>query len=734
MDTSTGTGLDRARALLKRHWGYDEFLPNQSRAVEAVLAGRDALVILPTGGGKSLTYQLPALALGGLAVVVSPLLALMKDQVDSLRAIGVPAESLDSSRSPEERRRITRDLRDGRVRLLYVSPERLATPDLQELLGELGPRFFAVDEAHCVSQWGHDFRPDYRQLGVLRRRFPDVPILACTATATELVRDDVASALGLRDPVRIVGDFDRPNLLYRAQPRRDLDEQLEELIARHRGEAGIVYCLRRKEVDELASLLQRRGHRVRPYHAGLDQAARQENQRLFSTEEIDLVVATVAFGMGIDRSDVRFVAHAGLPKSLEHYQQEAGRAGRDGLPAECVVFYGPGDVVAWKQIMGDPRTEFDRASLEKLEAMYAYCRQLACRHGALVRYFGQPFAKPSCGACDVCLNEHSAVEDSLTLARKLLSGVARLKEGFGARYVADVLRGARQQKLLERGHDQLSTYGLLKEEAAETLGDYLDQLVGLGFLLRDPEHQTLKLTPAGRALLRGEGEVRLARARPPPAERGPRAMGGARLSEQEEALVQALRELRRAIAAEMGVPPFIVFGDATLQELARLRPVTWERLLAIKGIGAVKARTHGERLASALRQHAAELGLAVEPGTFVVPPEPAAPRPGTERRPSAEKELAMRLFAAQRSVEEVMRETGRAASTCEGYLAEFLEKTKATHARPWVSDADCALIIAAAARVKAERLGAVHEALGGTVPYAHIKAALAVRANLLEQG
>lgn len=710
--------LNAALKALNKHWGFDSFRPDQARAVEAVLAGRDTLVILPTGGGKSLTYQLPAVVLGGLAVVVSPLIALMKDQVDALRANGIPAETLDSTLSPDDKARVVAALRAGEVRLLYVSPERLATGELQQLLTDLSPRFFAVDEAHCVSQWGHDFRPEYRQLGFLRQRFPQVPILACTATATERVRDDVVQSLSLRDPVRIVGDFDRPNLVYRAQPRLDLDAQLEALIERHKGEAGIVYCLRRKDVDDLAARLTRRGHRVRPYHAGLDARVREENQRLFSTEAIDLVVATVAFGMGIDRSNVRFVAHAGMPRSLEHYQQEAGRAGRDGLPAECIVFHHSQDLVTWRRLQGlsgsmDPH--IDRLAEGKLEAMAGYCRILACRHATLVRYFGQAFDKQGCGACDVCLGEHAPVEDSVTIARKLLSGVARLKEGFGARYVADVLHGSKQTKILERGHDKLSTWGLLSQEPTTTIVDYLEQLIGLGFLEREPAHLTLRMTASGRRLMRGEETVRLARAQAPTA----RAASAVELNEPETALAEALRAERRARAQALNVPPFVLFSDATLRELAVRRPGSRSALLGVSGIGEKKADLHGAWILATIASQAAALNLSLDAAGPATPPPPR--RPG-----SSEKQAAFGYFAEGRSIEEVAALTGRAVSTCGGYLVDFLEATQATHARPWVTD-DVAERILAAAK-DAGRLGEIHEKLGGEVPYVAIRAVLQVSA------
>ncbi|HEY9854747.1 MAG TPA: RecQ family ATP-dependent DNA helicase, partial [Stenomitos sp.] len=547
--------------LLKRIWGYEAFLPNQAEAVDALMNGRDSLTILPTGGGKSICYQLPALAKPGMAIVISPLVALMKDQVDSLVANGVAAASLNSSMPPDEKRRVVGDLKAGRLKLLYLSPERLAAPDAFELLSQAAISFIAIDEAHCVSQWGHEFRPDYRNLAQLRTWFPQVSMHAFTATATEAVRDDIVAALGLKDPSVVVGSFDRPNLFYRAEFRRDLVGQVRAVLDRHPGEAGILYCIRRADVESLCETLQGLGYKALPYHAGLSAETRREHQEAFSKEEVDLMVATVAFGMGIDRSNVRFVIHTGMPKSIEHYQQEAGRAGRDRLAAECVLFYGAADPMAWRSIQGEPKTPYDQHALDKVREMYRFCRTLTCRHRFLVTYFGEAFEVGSCGACDVCLGEHQVLPDSTVVAQKILSCVARVQERFGARHVAEVLKGSKAAKVLQLGHDRLSTYGLLAEHAINDLADWIDQLVGHGYLVRSGEFQVLKVTPQGWALLKGEDSVQLTMPRATVA-RTVKGSDEVALSPEEEALFQDLRSWRRTIAHERGVPPYLILGDA----------------------------------------------------------------------------------------------------------------------------------------------------------------------------
>src|SRR5262245_5114266 len=473
--------------------------------MEAVLSGRDSLLVLPTGGGKSLCFQAPAVASDGLAVVVSPLISLMKDQVDTLVGNGVPAACYNSALPAEQRSEVARGVRDGRYRLLYVAPERLVGDGGDGFLNLLSARpisFIAVDEAHCISQWGHDFRPEYRQLSRLRDRWPEIGLHAYTATATARVRRDIVAQLGLRDATELVGSFDRPNLVYRVLARSALKAQILEVLERHRGQAGIIYCPSRKEVDAIAEWLQDTGWRARPYHAGMADDERHRNQDAFLNEEIDLVVATVAVGMGIDRSDVRFVIHAGAPQSLEHYQQESGRAGRDGLAAECVLIASGADFLKWR-VMLEKNGELSDARRVLLRDIERYAASVGCRHKRLVSYFGEAFTKDDCGACDYCLGELEAVTDSITVARKVLSGVARVGQRFGAAHVTNVLRGSESEQVRSRGHHELSVFGLMKDASIDELRGYLDQLLAHGLLQQSgDEYPVLQLTHEGLALMK----------------------------------------------------------------------------------------------------------------------------------------------------------------------------------------------------------------------------------------
>lgn len=599
---------DAALSALIRHWGYAGFRPLQREAVEGAVAGRDVLLVLPTGGGKSLCYQLPAVRGRALVLVVSPLIALMDDQVAGAREVGLRAAALHSNLDEESRRRAFAAAVRGGLDLLYVSPERLAAGDLIDVLA---PRvgLLAVDEAHCVSHWGHDFRPEYRQLAPLFDKVPAAARMALTATATPKVQDDIVAQLGLRGPLRLVGHPDRPNLVYRAHPRTDGLRQVLEIVRSHAGAGGIVYALTRRDTERIADGLRKVGVDARPYHAGLAAAERARVQEDFVNERLQVVVATIAFGMGIDRSNVRFVVHANLPRSLEHYQQESGRAGRDGLPADCVLLASAGDLARHRALalLDGPLPPERRAALDgQLAGIGRFAVAPICRHRVLAEHFG--FALPGggagCGACDVCLGETAELPgpEALETARKIVSAAWRCGNSFGAAHVAGVLRGADSDKVRRFGHERLSVFGLLAGVPEAAVRSWIDQLVVQGFLeIRDKEGlPLLAMTEAGRELCRAEAPVRLGRfAARPRAARGKSAGAAGRgagedaLDAEGEALFERLRALRRLIAQRQGVPPYVVFSDATLRDMARLRPRDEAELLLVKGVGEHKRGRYG---------------------------------------------------------------------------------------------------------------------------------------------
>jgi ATP-dependent DNA helicase RecQ len=601
--------------VLQRVWGFASFRPLQREAMQAVIDGRDSVVVLPTGGGKSLCFQAPALVprgpsedgrrrREGFALVVSPLISLMKDQVDGLRVDGVAAAYLNSTMTAGERDAVVGSLREDRCRLLYVSPERLVgegSQGFRRLLQQCDLRFIAIDEAHCISQWGHDFRPEYRQLGRLREEFPSVSLHAFTATATERVRRDIVGELGLRDPVVLVGSFDRPNLIFRVLRRGDLHRQLLQILSRHEDEAGIVYCSSRREVDALAEWLRGEGRRAAPYHAGLADKVRARHQEDFLDERVDIIVATVAFGMGIDRSNVRFVIHAGAPRSPEHYQQEAGRAGRDGLPSECVLIYSGAEFGRWRQML-EANGELTASARELLRDMEHYAAGTRCRHRWLVEYFGEVYARENCAACDWCLKELEPVADSTIVARKILSCVARVKQAWGTAHVTDVLVGRASEKVLASRHHELSTFGLLAKESGAAVRGFIEQLVAAGLVLRDGDpYPVLRLTPAGTQVLKGEGTCALYREVQPPGSKARSRGREATSPGVNPELFDVLRAVRLRLARERGVPPYVVFHDTTLREMAERRPATLEDLHGVYGVGAKKAADFGDAFLDAIR-------------------------------------------------------------------------------------------------------------------------------------
>jgi ATP-dependent DNA helicase RecQ len=559
-------------------------------------------VVLSTGGGKSLCFQAPAMLLPQLTLVISPLISLMKDQIDSLLECGIAAGRLDSTMTHPARNTTYDRLRARQLKLLYVSPERLLMQGFLDFLKNVGISSVAIDEAHCVSMWGHDFRPEYRRLNILREALPGVPIGAYTATATEQVRRDIAEQLRLDRPKILVGEFDRSNLIFRVRRRTNALKQIRSVLEQHSGESGIIYCIRRADVDEMAQALAGHGYRVAPYHAGMADEEREKSQQAFIDEEVDIVVATVAFGMGIDKSNVRYVIHAAMPKSLEHYQQESGRAGRDNLEAECFLFYSGADYLIWKRILEESEPQTLEIGTAKLGQMYRYCSGVACRHRTILAYFGQSLGKENCEACDICLGDVEGVPDALVVAQKILSSVIRQGERFGADYTAGVLVGSREDRVLANRHDQLSTYGLLKDATRSIVRDWIEQLAEQECIARVGEYGVLKVTDKGRRVLKGIDQPLLLEAPKKKAAPKPVIEKDSWAGVDRE-LFEELRSLRRKLAQKKAVPAYIVFSDATLRDLARKRPQTPEAMLRVSGIGLKKLDQYGEQVLFEIRRY-----------------------------------------------------------------------------------------------------------------------------------
>ncbi len=595
---------------LQQYWGYSGFRPLQQEAMESLAKGRDTLLVLPTGGGKSLCYQAPAVCASGLAVVISPLISLMKDQVDSLTECGVAAARIDSSQTSDERHEVMKQVHANTLKLLYMSPERLVSNGFMETLKHANLSFVAIDEAHCVSMWGHDFRPEYRQLALLRKHFPDVAIGAYTATATDQVRKDIVEQLELKTPQVLVGSFDRPNLIYSIKRMSDRNKQVRKVMDRHKQESGIIYCIRRRDVNELSAQLNSQGYNTAPYHAGLPDEERQANQDRFINEKVDTIVATIAFGMGIDKSNVRYVIHTGMPKSLENYQQESGRAGRDDLEADCCLLYSGGDYGVWKSLMRDMEPSAYAVAIKKLNKLFSFCTGATCRHQAILQYFGQTLEKDNCQACDICLGQLDLIDNAQEITQKVLSCVLRLEQRYGAGYTAQVLTGSRDKRILECRHDELSTYGLLADQDKRVVHDWIEQLVGQGFLAKEGEYDTLGITELGVKGLKGEKIPRLLK----PTKRPTRQ---AKVTEDSwdgvnRDLFDRLRELRSSIAAKKRVPAYVVFGDAALRDMARLRPSTKERFLDVKGVGQKKVKQYGKVVLEAIASYCTDNNITMD--------------------------------------------------------------------------------------------------------------------------
>lgn len=707
----------RIAPVIRQFWGFDVLRPLQGESIAATLEGRDSLTVLPTGGGKSLCFQVPPLITQRPTLVVSPLIALMRDQIASLRAAGVSAVAMHSNLTQKEAFEARQLALSGKLRLIMVAPERLLLLDFLAFAVKVNPGAIAIDEAHCISQWGHDFRPEYRRLAELQEVFPDVPIGAYTATATPRVRDDIIAQLKLRNPEVLVGSFDRPNLTYRVLPRINLDSQVIEALDRHKDRAAIVYCISRKDTEALADALRRKKIDARAYHAGMDAEDRSSVSDDFRAEKLNVVCATVAFGMGIDRGDVRCVIHAAMPKSIEHYQQETGRAGRDGLPAECLLLYSASDVMRWKQLAQRSAIENSAtpAHLEMqllmLDQMHRLGSSSRCRHRAIVEHFGQAFDKGNCGACDVCLEELSVIPDAQDTARKIISAVARCGQGFGAAHVANVLIGSRAAPITQRNHDQLSTFGLLRNLSKAQVVSYINQLVDAGDLARDEgEFPLIRLTSRSGEVLKNLRNAVLVEPKNIERSKKERSATGevTPLTREESAMFEFLRILRRDMAKERGVPPFVILGDTALDEICRVRPGSLETLATVRGIGAKKLADFGEQLVAGIREHCASAGLQLDarPGSRArsATADTAGDASGDRgasngfgttnasdtdsvapRRPmSSSSGRAAELFKDGLTVAEVAAEMGRAISTTNGYLTDYLSTHRPHSIDRWV--------------------------------------------------
>jgi ATP-dependent DNA helicase RecQ len=617
-------------STLKKYFGYDSFLPLQESIIKNVLSGNDCLVLMPTGGGKSLCYQLPALMLEGIAIVVSPLIALMKDQVDALVSSGAAAAYINSSLDYDEIDNIKARLKNGEIKILYIAPERLMMPEFLSFIksDKIDIKLIAVDEAHCISEWGHDFRPEYRQLAVLKNSFPSASVIALTATATAKVQDDIVHQLKIADAKTYRSSFRRPNLNIKIEAKIDPYQQLLKLLDKHKKDTGIVYCQSRKQVDTLASALQRSGHKALPYHAGMSAVERSVNQDRFVKDEVEIIVATIAFGMGIDKSNVRFVVHYDLPKNLEGYYQEIGRAGRDGLESDCILFFNYGDKVKQEHFIRQKESATEREiAYRKLQEMVDFCMSSTCRHEALLKYFGENTGDSkdmdslNCRACDICL-EPREVFDATIEAQKVLSTVFRVNERFGTSHVIDILLGSKNKKLAAQGHDTLSTHGIGKDRSRLEWRLIIQEMIGLEYLVLDEDgYSVLKIGSRGKLALTGKEKVFLTKPKIEiglaSSKDGKQTNAGSKKSKIDEKdvdseLFEILRDLRKNLADDANLPPYIIFPDTTLKEMAAYYPGNLAALSGISGVGEVKLKKYGEAFLSSIIDYCAGKGIETQ--------------------------------------------------------------------------------------------------------------------------
>lgn len=696
---------------LKRYFGYNTFRPYQKEIIQALLRREDVLAILPTGAGKSLCYQLPALLQTGTAIVISPLISLMQDQVVSLYKNGIAAAFLNSSLSYRDIQNVLQEMSD--YKLLYVAPERLTDPQFLERLKETAISFFVIDEAHCISQWGHSFRIEYRKLSILKQHFPRCPVIALTATATPDVERDIQIQLAMQNPRIIKGSFDRPNLTIKLQPKHQPEKQLQVFLEQQVNCSGIIYAATRKGVENTFNQLQQAGYAVGRYHAGLSEQERSTSQHAFLHDQVTLMVATVAFGMGIHKPDIRFIVHLDMPRSIEQYYQEIGRAGRDGLPAECLLLYGIQDFIIYNTFLEDIEDPVIRKQMKaKTDSMYRLCTSLKCRRYELLRYFGEIFSQEVCGACDNCLEDAEQI-DGTVIAQQILSCVYRLKQNVGIRMVTDVLRGSKSQGLLQRGYDQVSTYGLLKELSEQEVRYYIESLLHLGLLkLTEGEYPVLKWTVASAAVVNRQQGVYFKKRTFKAPKEGRELQKRRETSTSlhyDEKLFESLRQLRLQIAREEGVPPYVVFSDRALQEMAVYFPKTQAEFCKINGVGPIKWVKYGEKFLEAVCAHTGQKPILER--------EPiAAP---LQRQHSQEETVS--LYQQGHTIEQMIQIRQLAKSTILTHLAEAIQRGVDLDLSPLITFEKQSAIKIAIKEVGAERLAPIKEKLPPEFTYDEIR-------------
>ena len=712
-------------AVLKRYFGFGSFRPLQEQIIGDCLAGRDVLALMPTGGGKSLCYQLPALVRPGLTVVVSPLIALMKDQVDFLRGRGIPAALINSTLAPDRLQEVIRGLDRGDFRLLYVAPERLMQPGFLGRLERWNVTTFAIDEAHCISEWGHDFRPDYRELRELRLRFPGTTLMALTATATDRVRADIVTQLGLRDPGVYVASFNRPNLKYHIEPKHEPYARLLAFLRERDGEAGIVYCSTRRSTETLASRLSADGVSALPYHAGLESEVRADHQERFLRDDVRVICATIAFGMGVDKPNIRFVVHHDLPKNIEGYYQETGRAGRDGAPADCLLLFGRGDQVRQERFIDEKTVAREREiAREQLERLVAFAESDACRRKELLAYFGEEFPGDNCGLCDNCTTEAAPKEDFTLEARRFLACLLQVQRasGFsvGAGHIADVLTRSESGKVLRWGHDRLTAYGGGRSRSRKEWTEIARRLIGEGYLQRTRDQlPVLNVTPAGRQLIAGEGTAMLAPLRENPKPK-PKPKAEPDDSQCDVSLFGRLKTLRKRLADEREVPAFVVFSDAALRQMAREYPGTPDAFTRISGVGPAKLAEYGTLFMAEITEHLAGNERRRFSGAPVAAPKKALG--GSEWE-------TLRRFRDGQSPQEIAGERNLKASTVMGHLGRAAELGEDVDLRRLVAEDDEPAVAAAFEKHGWANLTGVHALLEGRYEFGVLRIYRTLRAR-----